>query len=112
MIKVVALSERGLTSTNASGQAEVIYKPGEWTTAPEWLAEQGYHLLVFSNRVDAVNTFQYALDAGAFSLWEVEVEEEVTPLPPINLLSEIRAGAVHKIPVTHSDAVWPYGTRM
>ena len=46
--KVVSLNNDGTLISNVSlGKAMVHYKVGEWVSAPQWLASQGYHLFVF-----------------------------------------------------------------
>ena len=60
----------------------VKYRPQMWSEAPDWLAEKGYHLLVFANLEAACACFPLGLSSRLLCVWEVECEEQVA-LPPI-----------------------------
>lgn len=88
-----------LTSAAADGEAEVIYKPGEWAEAPKDFVKRGHHLLVFDD-----------LDRAIFygnEVWSADVEEEITNIPPRMDLENLKWGIFMEL-----DADWPEGTHM
>lgn len=89
-----------LTSYAAEGQSEVKYEPGEFAKAPEWLAEKGYHLLVFDH-LDAALDFSPKAE-----VWRAEAEEEME-LPKRLTFASLFGGFIK----TYEDN-WPKGTHM
>ena len=88
-------------SAGAFGEAEVVYKIGEWTVAPQWLADKGYHLLVFDSLENAMASF-------ADNIFECEVEGRIIFLPErLNLLN-----LSHGDTSRTTEDTWPKGTRM
>jgi len=62
--KVVSLNKAGTLVSNVSiGKARVHYNIGEWVSAPQWLASQGYQLFVFNylRGAAAFHCFGYGL---------------------------------------------------
>ena len=54
--------------------SRVEYHLDEWSSAPQYLADRGYHLLVFARRKDARKFKQDFLGRrGNYSIWIVEV---------------------------------------
>ena len=92
-----------LTSWVADGQAEVTYKIGEWVTAPEWLADYGYHLMVFDDLEDARQ-----LEDSLHNIFVCEVEDEV-PLPEVDFMVD---GLSYGEMYPHPSPGWPHGSRM
>lgn len=95
------LLKPNLTSSNAYGRANVHYKLDEFVRAPLWLAEMGYHLLVFDSLYD-VARFTSQSDGVYRCLARGKVE-----LPPIMALSLIAQGRPG-----HGSGFWPTGTEM
>jgi len=99
-------------SAIAEGKAEVTYRRGGWSRAPQWLAEDGYHLTVFDS-MEHANSFASSYMSGGNLLnahiWRVHVREvHDGDLPPRCLLWTIAHGR-RGIP----DAPpWPNGTVM
>jgi hypothetical protein len=95
--------EGNIVSRIAELAAEVIYKVDKFVSAPEWLAEMGYHLLVFESkkRAEKWHCSRFA------EIWEAEAEDEV-PLP-----DKLHLGYLLTYSKTEfSGADWPGGTRM
>lgn len=76
--KVVLPDRWGLRSSVVHGTATARYGVNTWATAPEWLAEKGYHLLVFDN-------YDSALDFASEEeiIYTCEVEGVIEDLPPV-----------------------------
>lgn len=103
--KVLNRDRNGVLSSAAvSGLADVHYGDWYWSTAPEHLAEMGYHLLVFSNFDDAAGWA-----GSAFAVYRAEAEEQIDPMPP-----SLDVGQVNRLkhPYSHSHHDWPEGTMM
>ena len=96
--KCVDILGDDISSMKATGKAEVKYRIGEFVEAPEWLAEQGYHLLVFDNIYDARNML--------CDIFKAEAEEEM-PLPPRLFSNELENGLIEACTLP-----WPRGTKM
>ena len=105
--KVVLNKGGRLVSSLARGKAQVEYRPGKWSKAPRWLQMEGYHLLVFDNKEDALI---YLLDTPGGECWEAEGEEEV-PLPYSYLLVDLEKGWP-KEDWRGKGWEWPRGTKM
>jgi len=98
-------------SMRVFGLAKVTYTEGEWADAPVWLAERGYHLLVFGSYADAkAFIFRSSCNPSPFRIWECEVEGLAKELPPICCLTSLADGVIR----INSDlgAGWPIGTLM
>ncbi len=64
-------------------KAAVKYKVGEWTEAPQWLAEAGYHLLIFNNLKNAkkfLREFMFTTPCYPH-IWRCEVKGRFLVLP-------------------------------
>jgi hypothetical protein len=62
------------------GVAEVIYRVGDWTYPPNWLAEAGYHLTGFGNLDRAIDWYHLIINCAPYrhkpsslEIWECEV---------------------------------------
>ena len=96
-----------LTSYAAAGAAEVVYEPGQWVEAPEYMASAGYHLLVFDTLKQALS-----FTRGA-PVWEAECMEEITELPRFAFTIEYSYGTAPLQDLLHDGLhEWPRGTRM
>lgn len=107
-MKVVRrLSNGTLVSCLAAGKARVVYKPGEWTEAPEWLSKEGYNLTSF---ISFETAWRFAKDYPNkhFEIWEAEAEDITTALPPKLKLTWLEFGEM----LESSSAWWPDGTVM
>ena len=51
--KLVKRVDDKLVSIKATGEAQVEYKVGEWSQAPEWLKKEGYDLCIFKEQATA-----------------------------------------------------------
>jgi len=56
--KLVKRVDDKLVSIRATGKAEVEYKIGEWSQAPEWLRKEGYDLCIFTDKAIAQDVQQ------------------------------------------------------
>lgn len=100
-----------LRSIFATQSASVRYFVDKWAEAPGWLAEKGYHLLVFTNLKDA-KTFMYLLPEGLecnLEIWECEVMGQVRP-PPICFSHKLGCYDLDVCKTIGMD--WPSGTAM
>jgi len=104
--KVISSVDSSLHSAIVGGKALVTYKPGEFVTAPQHLAQQGYHLLVFAD-IHSAKDFTDLMSTGTHVIWSCECEEEM-PLPPICSLFDIHRGRLQPLSV----GSWPAGTKM
>ena len=95
-----------LKSEFAGGMAEVTYIPEEWVRAPEWLAKQGYHLLVFQSEEEARFWASSSQD-----VWECELEGYTDSLPPRMNLQGLNKGNFLYLETT-CDEGWPEDTAM
>jgi hypothetical protein len=71
-------------SALARGKAKVYYKVGRYVEAPAWLANQGYHLLVFGNLDDAKIYYKALKESKhccgcSFEIWEAQAQEIADP---------------------------------
>ncbi len=94
-------------SAIVSGKARVLYRAGEFVTAPPSLAEKGYHLSVFSD-LQAATRFAEEMETPSNSIWSCECEEEV-PLPQICNTYDLYNGRLYPRP---EGIRWPVGTKM
>jgi hypothetical protein len=95
-----------LGSWITENKAYVQYKVWEFVTAPDWLASQGYHLLVFDNIKDAKHNFCHLNDI----LWKCEVKDIQEGLPACHYVHEINNGFLSKS--NTKTIMWPAGTIM
>ena len=105
--KVVERQGRELRSAVAYGMAKVIYKR-EWVEAPEWLAEQGYHLTAFKSLEDAVR-FRNVYSLNDAEVWEAEADGVTDNLPCIASVNLLSIGRIVSNSVYPG---WPKGTVM
>jgi len=71
--------ERSLAVYNT--KAEVKYEVGEWTEAPQWLAGNGYHLLVFNTLRNAKKFLRGYMYTICPHIWRCEVKEKFFIMP-------------------------------
>ena len=96
-------------SAIASGNCTVYYRPGVWTRAPKWLADQGYHLLVFTTESLAysfINT-ELRISQAVFQVWEASAKGIIEDLPKFCSLIPLEQGII-----VLWTAPWPNGTIM
>ena len=103
--KVLSVTDCGiLISHIAENAALVQYDLDKEITAPKWLADVGYHLLVFDTLRNAEN---YNNDRPGIVIWEVEVDELLPPLTRGDMTN------LDKGFLTCTQALpWPDGTYM
>jgi len=115
-IKVVSERTDGtFTSLFTPPSATVKYAVGEWTTAPEWLANLGHHVTFFDG-VDAADAFLMDLSPSVVSskrarLFYCTVELPLVQLPPISTFTALSKRTV--LPVQKKSGLrdeWPEGT--
>jgi len=107
--KVVKRGEDGeLTSCLAQGEARVIYKPGEWVSAPPRLAQAGYDLTVFDS-LSCLSEF-LTEEPGDIEIWAVEVRGLRRSLPPMLHRPDLPPDAPANNKGYRLD--WPRGTCM
>lgn len=100
-----------LRSEQVVGKAAITYKEDFPNVAPEWLAAQGYHPLVFTS-MEAVlrylGTFEWPEPHYAGEeIWEVEGEMQ-PQMPQRATFQSIAAGELHFTGVGH----WPPDSAM
>ena len=100
----------GLVSMSVYGKAETTYLVGKWVTAPDWLADKGYHLLVFSSLYAAKLFASGWAGSDWVEIYECECEEEVVPIPPQMWISAISAGEF--VPESITGSGWLEDTKM
>ena len=92
-------------------KASVKYGREKWAEAPKWLAEKGYHLLVFETLDDTVN-FVRPYSNGVLPecgcIWMCECEDEIDPIPDMGYWFDVGLGNLTMGPCGE----WPPGTRM
>ena len=103
---VVEGNENMFVSSAVIGMAEVTYQLNQWASAPDWLAEKGYHLLVFHNPSHAA-----AFASDGDTILVCTAENEVTPLPPMLLINLLGNGIAQDTWPGMSRG-WPVGTAM
>ncbi len=104
--KVVNKERSGaLISIYVDGKAKVEYKIGEFVEAPDWLAKEGYHLLVFDNLKDALTFYE---EDVSLQLFECECKDEVE-LKEYLSTSFLEIGCLRSLTIIFG---WPEGTRM
>lgn len=113
MFKILHEIDEGMYhSVSIRGLGSVVYPPGVWVRAPEWLAHQGYHLTVFNTLMDVALFSNYFGKLGFYragmSIWKVECDGEIYKLPQYCRIEEISRGYLYSL--GHTD--WPQGTRM
>jgi hypothetical protein len=88
------------------GKADVTYVPGEWAETPEWLAEAGYYLLVFSS-LKAARRFVQGLQYR--EIWTCRCEGKMN-IPAHSLrLTGLSLGFLEPLP---EIGMWPVCSRM
>ena len=97
-------------SAVAEGNAQVIYKVGQWVKAPVTFSNCGYHLLVFT-KLQAAQDFICGLDD--YVIYEAHVRG-IIDLPDegcfdVTLISRYEIPALQKTRLTFG---WPDGSRM
>ena len=106
--KLLNSFDNTLFSFAAGGKAAVNYGLDQVINAPNWLAEKGYHLCVYSDLFNVARLATGIMKKMSAQLWEVEAEEcESIPKPAC--LIELDWGIIRSVG-THR--VWPIGTRM
>ncbi len=96
-----------LASQTAYGKAGVVYPPGQWVCAPDWLWQPGYGLCVFQNRKDALDAFK--LTGVACQLWKCKIENvREEALPGKLAVWEIADGTINQA----AEYPWCNGTVM
>jgi hypothetical protein len=96
--------------------ASVKYIPGEFVSAPPWLAKLGYHLTVFdsfdalcwlvSGQIDS-SKYTIWIDSSKYTIWKAEARNQVS-LPPFLHTSGLRDKQI----LRYSEYSWPRGTCM
>jgi len=104
---VERLSDGKLVSPVAYGAAEVIYVPGKWVQAPEWLQKLGYHLTAFINYMDACTFAENLWQARFLEIWLAEAKGILERLPPTKDLASLAYGGLEG-----EGVGWPKGTIM
>ena len=92
-------------SAFASGCGVVEYFPGWWSRAPLWLADRGYHLLVWDSIMRAYDSMPRL---GCYELWTCDVAGLVTDRPEAVADASLVPGRWSAR--LHCD--WPEGTAM
>ena len=98
------LGDSGGTSVVVESLAKVVYSKNEYVSAPQWLAEKGYHLTVFTSLFAARN-FKSPEDV----LWECEVVGLKDELPPSMSPYWVSQGCVS---ARYVSSYWPRDTAM
>jgi len=109
-LKIVRRLNNKLYSWSAMGRSIVEYKIDEWVTAPEWLRDIGYHLLVFQKTspsiardwIHSVNSF--------IELWECDVKNK-KPLAPILISYFLDRGEIKQVN-EYCNIEYPLNTEM
>jgi len=87
VVKIVRCNAGKRVSSAARPPAQVEYKPGCWAEAPEWLATQGYHLMVFDSLENALRFRPPDWKLTPLEFWWAEAGNVREPdLPPLALL--------------------------
>ena len=100
--------DRTLRSPWSTGLSQVIYRPSEWTKAPDWLAEKGYHLLAFDSREEACSWPKFMRYMDRVEVWEAVGESEILPLPLYLYMPNLKQGLIDH----WESGTWPARTRM
>jgi len=98
------LTDRHNQSCWVHGKASVKYSTDEWSEAPEWLAEKGYHLTYFDDLWIAESWLSIA-----DRIWLVDIEGKVS-LPRMAAASAVGDGFLKLGGPDRRN--WPKGTRM
>jgi len=103
--KVVLLGYRRRLISNVSvGKSKVTYKIGEWVSAHQWLASQGYHLFVFKSLERAKDFQRFENDL----VYKCLVRGVCKELPKPLLLFPLSSGQFEE----EEGGVFPPGTKM
>ncbi len=100
------ITNKELGSYMAKNKAYIQYKIREFVTAPDWLAKQGYYLLVFDSLEHAKN------ECCSFNdkIWKCEVRDIQKNLPCCHYIYEVSKGF---LPKNKTNIItWPKGTIM
>ncbi len=108
--KVTKEDNRSIVSKD---DATVHYLIGENVTAPEYLAEQGYHLTAFRTRKDAkeASKFHFWGEDKNVRIWEASGTAEIKELPLIATRNSVDNKKLF-IRVVESKSHWPENTLM
>ena len=90
-------------------EARVIYKLGEWVESKSILTMHNYHLLVF-NSIESAIRFIIAGENKKYRLWEVDVKDEISVMPPRGYVYNYVDYKV--IYLSAYPMPWPEGTKM
>ncbi len=99
------ITNKELGSWIVEKEAYVQYKVGKYVTAPCWLAEQGYHLLVF----DDIRYVKRVFCSFTDKLWECEIKDVQKYLPVCRDILLINKGI---LPKSNDTFPWIDGTTM
>ena len=80
--KVVQKYDGFYGSAFIGGQARVKYYINCWTSAPEYLAEKGFHLVVFSTKVVAIDWVRRKFNMQDYEVFKCEVLGKADFIPP------------------------------
>jgi hypothetical protein len=102
--KVVKLGPKGgLTSAIVDRKALVRYRKDRPNKAPKWLAEKGYHLIIFTNLRLARS---WTLKNNRLQIWLSEVRDVFNPKKLCNIF-DLCIGKISEEMIG-----WPKGTKM
>jgi len=119
--KIVQRNESGtLSSCVVRWAAYQLYKPGEFVSAPEWLAKDGYHLTYFVTEDGVLNFLlsnKYSFEYKAIEVWSCVAEGIVAKLPPRLEIDYLQCGIKEPDVRTYGFAQreyvpWPTDTAM
>jgi len=97
-----------LVSAKAVGNLKTKYKIGEYVSAPEWAAKEGYHLLAF-NDIENAKAF-INCSGNKYKIYKADGLEQV-PLPSMCYIDTLLSCKIFD-PIEHPLIMWPKGTVM
>jgi len=94
-------------SAVVSRKAQVRYYINRWIKAPDWLADQGYHIIVFNKKSDAKIFAESRYNFDSLEIFKCIVKNEIKGKTYCSLLS-LQNGTIRQ----DINSSWPQGTHI